>query len=653
MHDSTNSQDSPVSVSEDFRTLAIPYNEQVLGCKGDAWVRRVYFNAPRYVDGTDISGYQFVVNYRNQNGEEDKHIVTDLSVDDDTLTFSWLVGATACAYAGKTEVSVTATDTDDDTDEVLHRFSSTTYAWSVLPSTIASDSVVTEYSDAVEALITEWQADVSDAVSAIAYKTENIASHEPRTSTYLQQVTDATGTSATIESIKGNTVVWNQLVHDPNFDGNAPSGYNWAAYKPSNVSAVVSGNKITATMLSSGSGYNYGVSCNVDESSVVVGHKYLIAFTVTPSESASFGIDIFNSSSGQYQTVSAMASTKTRAGFIFEMQSASPARRAIIKPTTALSIDSTYSIEKAVIFDLTLMFGAGNEPSTVAEFDAMYPLSFYAYNAPLLLAANPRGVLSETADSETLAELEIPVETYFPNGMKSAGNVRDELIADKAVTRVGRVDLGTVTWGSSNPENHIFRCNSALNFTDIKKPSSASAIANAVCSDYTITDYQSISSSDDRCFAISNGDVTVFIDHRYSTLESFAAAMSGVYLYYELATPTETPIDPPLTLTYRVDDGGTESIILDTTQPAPQSAPPVMTTAYAYSAEGLRDAALSTIAPVENGATASDNYAVGSYLMHGGTLYRVTSAIASGESINPGTNCTAVTVMAELVRLTS
>ena len=55
-------------------------------------------------------------------------------------------------------------------------------------------------------------------------------------------------------------------------------------------------------------------------------------------------------------------------------------------------------------------------------------------------------------------------------------------------------------------------------------------------------------------------------------------------------------------------------------------------------------------APTE-GDTAAHNYAVGAYLVHNGTLYKVTSAIAVGESITPGTNCTATTVMAELAAI--
>ena len=53
----------------------------------------------------------------------------------------------------------------------------------------------------------------------------------------------------------------------------------------------------------------------------------------------------------------------------------------------------------------------------------------------------------------------------------------------------------------------------------------------------------------------------------------------------------------------------------------------------------------------QEGDIATNNYSVGSYLVQGGTLYKVTSAIATGEPIVPGTNVTATTVMAELLAL--
>lgn len=63
------------------------------------------------------------------------------------------------------------------------------------------------------------------------------------------------------------------------------------------------------------------------------------------------------------------------------------------------------------------------------------------------------------------------------------------------------------------------------------------------------------------------------------------------------------------------------------------------------SASDVGAAVSGDLAPVESSSTASTNYAVGSYLVYNGILYSVTAAIASGETITPGTNVTAVTVV--------
>lgn len=56
----------------------------------------------------------------------------------------------------------------------------------------------------------------------------------------------------------------------------------------------------------------------------------------------------------------------------------------------------------------------------------------------------------------------------------------------------------------------------------------------------------------------------------------------------------------------------------------------------------------SMIAPTESSYEATRNYSIGSYLIVENTLYKVTSAIASGGTITPGTNVTATTIMAEI-----
>lgn len=57
------------------------------------------------------------------------------------------------------------------------------------------------------------------------------------------------------------------------------------------------------------------------------------------------------------------------------------------------------------------------------------------------------------------------------------------------------------------------------------------------------------------------------------------------------------------------------------------------------------------LAPVESTSTASQNYAVGDYLVYNGILYSVTAAISVGESLTPGTNISATSAGAELTTL--
>lgn len=226
--------------------------------------------------------------------------------------------------------------------------------------------------------------------------------------------------------------------------------------------------------------------------------------------------------------------------------------------------------------------------------------------------------------------------------------------------RVGVVDLGLVSWNDSTPANHVFRCNSSASFPDVKKPASANVEANAICEGFTLLDYQAIGANDDGCFAISNGDVSVFIDHRYSTIESFAVAMSGVMLYYQLAAPQTIDlgyIDMPA-----IPDGSQISI---TAQVTPTISASWWTRGAAAVPEALDDLddsvisklepriddIASSIAVVENGETSSANYSVNDFIMRFDKLYQVTSAIATGESFVVDTNIEEKTVIEAIIAM--
>lgn len=196
-------------------------------------------------------------------------------------------------------------------------------------------------------------------------------------------------------------------------------------------------------------------------------------------------------------------------------------------PTVAGGV--TY--DKAQFFDLTEMFGAGNEPATPAEFWQRVPDKLYGYNPNDYKSAN------------------IPSSKYFPDGMKSAGSAYDEInfLSQKAIKRVGAVDMGTLNWSYSTTRT-AFQTDD-LN-TKIEFPVTSSDTANLICTKYSAESYVSgwVGTIDKCCGTTFATAIKWFWvrDTAYTDAAAFKAAMSGVMLYYELATPVETAITPPL-----------------------------------------------------------------------------------------------------------
>lgn len=155
-----------VIITEDLRAMEVPNNEIILGCAGDANVRRVYFEIPRYCDGTDLNGYSLSVNFRNSDDDEDRYPVVDAVAGEETITFSWLVGAIACAYPGLTAVSIKAQNLDGD--EIENEFNSTIKYFRVLPANNSGAAPIEQYTDAFTALVLQWQAQVDAAAASMS-----------------------------------------------------------------------------------------------------------------------------------------------------------------------------------------------------------------------------------------------------------------------------------------------------------------------------------------------------------------------------------------------------------------------------------------------------------------------------------------------------
>ena len=140
----------------------------------------------------------------------------------------------------------------------------------------------------------------------------------------------------------------------------------------------------------------------------------------------------------------------------------------------------------------------------------------------------------------------------------------DTYESDGTVTRkYGIVDLGTLTW-TYNSDNAFFYANLP---SDAVAPVAGGFGYDGVCGKYQVaTGMNSVQFySSDKTLIYSNNSMSsskrVFVrDTSYTDAATFKTAMSGVYLVYELATPT-TETAEPFQSPQIVDDWGTEEYV--------------------------------------------------------------------------------------------
>lgn len=153
--------------------------------------------------------------------------------------------------------------------------------------------------------------------------------------------------SAVLKRILGNSVVWNQI---------AANSISNSYYSYSNGQIVIS---------SIPSNFNSG---SYEIARIISGHKYYLAIK------SNGAIRLFNYYAGTGPILSENQSTIYSYNYNWYLclgyaQTITP---------------STYTL-RVYCIDLTLMFGAGNEPSTVEEFEALYPNAYYEYNAGTII----------------------------------------------------------------------------------------------------------------------------------------------------------------------------------------------------------------------------------------------------------------------------
>ena len=137
----------------------------------------------------------------------------------------------------------------------------------------------------------------------------------------------------------------------------------------------------------------------------------------------------------------------------------------------------------------------------------------------------------------------------------------DTYESDGTVTRkYGIVDLGTLTWERAE-NSGIYRFQSS-GFSGGKPLASNAVVANILCVNYKTDSWSNVAgtANDKSIGLLSAGNIMAVQDNSYNDAVSFKSAMSGVYLVYELATPTTETADP-YTSAQAIDEYGTEAFV--------------------------------------------------------------------------------------------
>lgn len=337
---------------------------------------------------------------------------------------------------------------------------------------------------------------------------------ETDTDTAYQKTVPTGGKLMSVKSVGGRSIVWNQLV------------------KP--VPAVVTGAGVKATFSDdgiitlNGTATTTGSAVSVQPVKNQKGHKYLM---IANPLSGVYGKDQLQFSSQSY------GQDSTGHGTIITNESSNEKWYYTLYVYEGVTYDNVKL--QPQIFDLTAMFGSGNEPSTVEEFEKMFPNDYYQYNAGEIISAG----VTEVAVGDSTYPIPEAIKA-LPGYGWSAGTARNYVDYEnkRYVQCVQSVDLGTLSWVAGVGGKVSFQTSQV---TGQKLTKNYSVPPNIICSKYSTKTQNELWGHINVTGITADANTDGYIDVNdtsYTDATAFKQAMSGVMLYYELESPIVTDI---------------------------------------------------------------------------------------------------------------
>lgn len=238
---------------------------------------------------------------------------------------------------------------------------------------------------------------------------------------------------AKIKKMKGRSFVWNQLF-GLNF-----SSLQIGSYKSKTI--LPNGNLVLTSSSTNNQIYSY---CNfVLPKPSQKGHKVIVLFTITNFTYTDYmianGIYLrFWAKFGVQSDTSTVRREPLKKGIIGVIDTVETSYTTLQFGTTTIQTDTdkgivcnevySYEFSNINVIDLTVLFGEGNEPSTVAEFLRFFPNGNYPYNTGELISFNASKLKTVGFNAFNGTEAKVlGGQTYYLNGEYSSLGFKESI----------------------------------------------------------------------------------------------------------------------------------------------------------------------------------------------------------------------------------